>query len=206
MILVPIFIGKIPIVMEVDVSLVVLALQEVSVGFVLGFISFLFEGILRTIGSFLSQVMGLQMAQITSPGTVHSPIISEVCYLLGVMVLLSVDGHHYFLQAICLSFEVIPIGSFSWKPELFELMFTEWRTLVRFVILLSAPFLLLFFSVITELGILGRMVPQMNIFLMEYPMRLGSCIVIMAWFMPSFLQGFLYIFLIVKDTLNTLLI
>ena len=170
--------------------LLLLIVQEIGIGLALGFLLYLLEGTLRSAGAFVSQLMGLQMAQTFAPGSSSaSPLIALLYFYLGIMVLLTLDGHHYLLQVLAYSFEIVPPGSFIALPPLYHHIFQGWQSFYRFVVLLAAPFILLFFTVTIELGILGRMVPKMNIFMMEYPIRLGAGMVLLAWFLPAFFAG-----------------
>ena len=187
--------------------LLILIVQEIGIGLALGFLMYLLEGTLHSAGTFVSQLMGLQTAQTFAPGSISSsPLISLLYFYLGTMVLLALDGHHYLLQALAYSFEIIPPGSFLATPPLFHHIFQGWQSLYRFVVLLGAPFILLFFTVTIELGILGRMVPKMNIFMMEYPIRLGTSMVLLALFLPAFLAGLRQLILLFNDVLTGLLI
>ena len=191
---------------QLDLSFALLLLQEIATGLVMGFVVFLMEQLLWAAGSFIAHLIGLEMAEMLAPGTMTptSPL-ALFCFLLGMMILLANDAHHLIFQAFALSFEAIPPGKFMLTPQLCELVWQEWHTIYRFLIILAAPLLLLVTVVTVEMGILGRMVPQMNILLMEYPLRLAGAFVIMAWFLPSYCAGVMLLWQMIIETWQTLL-
>ncbi len=197
---------KIQIQVVLDISLAFLALQEVAIGIVMGFLVMMLEQILYCFGSLLSHLMGLDSSEIFAPGNAApSSLLAVLFFYIGIAFVLLWDGHHFLLAALCMSIEAIPPGSFALSYDLFSFIFDGWVQLYRFLILLAAPFLLLFSVVIMELGILGKMVPQMNIFLMEYPLRLGCALVLLAWFLPNYNHGVQLVFFYIIDLLHGLL-
>ncbi|BBM85003.1 flagellar biosynthetic protein FliR [Candidatus Uabimicrobium amorphum] len=190
---------------EID-SLFILFVQEIATGAMMGFVVFLLGGLLRMVGGMISQLAGLEIVQTIDPGNFGpSSLMANFIFYYGVFILILFDAHHYLLQIIVLSFEVIPPGSFHLSEEIFHLIHREWIIFCRFTLILVAPFLLMGFTISIELGILSRLVPQMNVFLMEYPIRLGISIFLLAWFLPSLTLGFANVFNIVVDVYTVLL-
>lgn len=190
---------------SLDFFLFSLALQEVAIGIVMGFLVMMLEQILYCFGSLLSNLMGLDSSEIFSPGNAApSSLIAVIFFYIGIALVLLWDGHHFLLAALALSIEIVPPGSFFLSTNLFAFIFEGWVQFYRFLVLLAAPFLLLFSAIVMELGILGKMVPQMNIFLMEYPLRLGCALILLAWFLPNYSHGMNVLFLYLVDLLYAL--
>jgi flagellar biosynthetic protein FliR len=173
-----------------DSRLIFIVLQEIGVGCSMGFLVLLFEETLWSFGTWVSNLIGLDMVETLAPGmSTSSSALSFFCAMLGLVIFLCLDGHHFLLLVLVASFDAIPPGSFVLSPGLCQLAWQGWTELYRFLILMVSPFLLLFTVLTVELGILGKMVPQMNIFLMEYPLRLAAAFFLLAWFLPLYGQS-----------------
>jgi len=89
----------------------VLLIKEVVWGFLIGFAcQLVFIGV-----QFSGQITGFQMGfgvvNVIDPqsgGQVS--IISRLQYLLAVLIFLAMDGHHFLLQALASSFDLLPLG------------------------------------------------------------------------------------------------
>ena len=194
--------------LKLNINFILLLFKEIGAGITLGFMIFLLSGIIRSLGIFISHLIGLEIAKTIAPTIAkneHASVLSLICFYLGIISLILLDGHHFIIYALATSFEIIPIGKFTLEPELFSLIFQEWLTFMRFIIVIAAPFILFFFTVTIELGFLGKMIPQLNIFLMEYPLRIAGGLLIMAWFLPAFVVGLQKFCFILQESLNELL-
>ena len=93
-----------------DLSYVILIVQEVLVGLLLGFTAYLIMTVVQTAGAFIDIQIGFSMANVIDPFTgTSSPLIGNFKYYLALLVFLSMNGHHYLFDAIMYSYDWIPI-------------------------------------------------------------------------------------------------
>jgi flagellar biosynthetic protein FliR len=131
-----------------------LALPEILAGLVLGITThFLFYGV-EMAGQLIGIQMGFGIVAVLDPMTeTQVSIISQLQYLFAILIFLSFNGHHFLLEGLAKSYSAAPLGGVSLSSGLVEtvaLLLTE-----------------------VALGILARTVPQMNIFIVGFPLKIG---------------------------------
>jgi flagellar biosynthetic protein FliR len=154
------------------VDVIRLMFVEVSTGLVLGLLArFLFYAI-EIAGSIISTETGLMLSSNFNPITSSfGSAPGALLHWMSLVLLLSLDLHHWILIGLQRSYEIIPVGG----AHLNEFLLGEilHRSAGMFVIALqmTAPILAASFLVTLVFSLLGRAVPQMNVFSESFPVR-----------------------------------
>jgi flagellar biosynthesis protein FliR len=147
---------------------------EVLVGYILGFVSSLVLQSAQAAGDILDMQMGLSVANVLSPTTGQmTSLTGTFLFWISLIVFLLVDGHHMVLSALYQSFTAIPIITiidFS-KPQLLYQMIDLLRFFWVSTIQLCAPMLLLIFLMDFAFGIVSRVAPQVNVFMLGFQVK-----------------------------------
>jgi flagellar biosynthetic protein FliR len=131
--------------------------------------------------------MGIAIANIVDPlQDIEVSIVSEFWYILALAVFLAADGHLYLIRAFSESFHVAPVGAlsaFSVKGMLQVMVETVG---VMFVVAarLLLPVVGAVLIAIFGMGFLGRMIPQMNVFIVGFPLMIGVGIIGLYFALP----------------------
>ena len=105
---------------------------------------------------------------------------------MAILLLLTLDGHHMILSGLVASFEAIPLGGVSFHDGLmFKLMDLTAQVFV-IAVKISAPILIALFLVTAAMGVLARTVPQMNVFLVGFPLQIGVGMAALLISLPLF--------------------
>lgn len=166
-------------------GIVFLAVKELITGLVIGFLTRLFFFAVSMTGDLVSVYMGLSNAQLFNPMTNSTGNSMEQFHtLMGVLVLLAINGHHSFLSGILQSFELIPVSSASLKVgSLAEVAYWGQDVLIM-AIKMSAPILVAILTANVAMAILARVVPQINVLITGAPITFGLGIFILVICMP----------------------
>lgn len=153
----------------------VLALiAEVALGFLIGFISNLIFIAIQSAGEIIDLQMGLSVASALDPvfGAVIS-IVGRLTFFMALIIFLTFDGHHLLLSAFHQSFSVIPAGKIAnfASPDLAVQMMQLGQTLWTTAIKLAAPVVLLIFISDFTFGIVSRVAPQVNVFMLGFQVK-----------------------------------
>ena len=162
-------------------------IKEVLMGVVMGFVVLLlFVGI-----QFAGQLAGLQMGfgivNVIDPQSSNQvSIMGQFLNVLAILLLLSLNGHHTILTGLVTSFETIPLGGVELKVGLMYKMITLTTQVFVIAVQISAPIMTALFLVTAALGVLARTVPQMNVFMVGFPVQitvgLGAFLVCLPFF------------------------
>jgi flagellar biosynthetic protein FliR len=153
-------------------GLIGLMAVEVGAGLAFGFASRMIFFALDMAGAIIGQEIGLSLppslnpmsgAQVTAPGT--------ILYYLAAMIWLSLDLHHWMLVGFQKTYLYLPVGG-AHLPEIFMTELIG-RTSQTFLIALqlAAPVMAVSFIVSLVFAVLGRAVPQMNVFHESFTIR-----------------------------------
>ena len=113
---------------------------------------------------------------------------------LGLMVLLSVDGHHWFLAATVKSFSTTAPGSFSFSPELLDILLKLSGNALVVGVTLAAPAIIVLLAVEFALEFFGRTAPQFQVFILGFPLKIGIGLGLVGtsvYFMPTAMRDVL---------------
>lgn len=170
-------------------SIIIAMLREVVVGLLIGFTAGLVFAGIRFAGELISFDMGFSLASVLDPETgFQTPVVGEFLFLVAMMVFLLLNGHHAVLQALQLSYEVVPVGTWSlnavYAQKLIELAGAIFIIAVKF----AAPIIVALFLTNIALAILSRIMPQMNIFSVSFPLKIGVGLLVMIASAPVFVS------------------
>ncbi|MBN2581667.1 MAG: flagellar biosynthetic protein FliR [Planctomycetes bacterium] len=147
---------------------------EMIVGLTIGLaVNLLFVG-LQLGAHMIAQQMGLGLARIFNPSMMEEDDLLAAFYVLvGTALLLTMNGHHLIISAMLDSFRALPPMTASMQPELLDTI--RGLLLSSFVVALkvSVPVVVVLFLVSLLMGFLGKTVPQLNILVVGFPLRIG---------------------------------
>jgi len=177
---------------QTNIQLAVVILSELAVGFAIGFVVIILFAAVQFAGHLIGLQMGLAVASVMDPMSAGEiSIIGEFYYLLSIVVFLLIDGHHFVIEALVRSYEVIPVGGGVFSGGLGEYIVTMTGTLFIVGVKLSAPVIITLFIVNVILGIISKTVPQMNVFVVGFPLALGVGLIMIRYSLPLFKTVFL---------------
>ena len=158
-----------------SVSAFVLAIVfEIGVGFIIGFICNIIFIAVQSAGEIMDMQMGLSVATALDPvfGAVIS-VIGRLAFYTAMIIFITADGHHMILSALHQSFSALPVGkiaNFSSPAlalQLINLGTLLWQTAIK----LAAPVVLLIFISDFSFGIVSRVAPQVNVFMLGFQVK-----------------------------------
>jgi flagellar biosynthetic protein FliR len=154
--------------------LVLMAMKEVAVGLTIGFATgLLFAGV-RYAGELISLDTGLSgAAMFDAEMNSQASLISEFLYLGMLMVFLLLNGHHFVIEALEMSYAAVPLGGFTFNTEITQMMIKLTGYAFVIAVKLAAPVMVAMFLINVALSILSRVMPQMNIFALAFPLKIG---------------------------------
>ncbi|MDR2527621.1 MAG: flagellar biosynthetic protein FliR [Synergistaceae bacterium] len=167
------------------VSIFILAVRELLVGAALGLLSALPLLALQISGEKIGMAMGVSMASVMDPTTQRQvSILDQLQFLTGLWFYFRWNGHLLIVQAVVESLRLVPLARMSLFPA-GGLPLGEWLTFAfRLALQITVPFYCALLLADVGLGFLARTVPQMNIFILGLPIKLGLGLFVLAAALP----------------------
>jgi flagellar biosynthetic protein FliR len=164
-----------------------LAAKEMLIGFIIGyFFSLLFIGV-QIGGSIVGYQIGLAIVNVYDPesgGEVS--LVGEFWFLVAVLIFLAIDGHHSIISAFADSYRLIPVGVFNFAGSAGEFIIRFSAYSFVMAVKLAAPVIITLFLTEVALGVVARTAPQMNIFIVGLPLKIGVGFLVIATSLPVF--------------------
>lgn len=160
---------------------------ELLIGASIGLcIRFIFSGI-EFAGQVASFQMGLSMASAYDPiSSSQVTILGKMLSILTILVFLSVNGHLMVLMALQNSFEVIPPYGLVISGGFIDTIVVFSKEMFLLAFKFSAPVVAILIFVNIALGIMARIVPQINMFVIGFAITILVGFVMLAISLPVF--------------------
>ncbi|GGE46410.1 flagellar biosynthetic protein FliR [Pullulanibacillus camelliae] len=183
-----------------------LLLKEVVVGLGIGFVSGILFYAVQLAGAFIDIQMGFAVATLINPESqTSSPLTGQFFYILMMVFLFATNAHYMLLNGIYYSFQMIPVDKMAvginQSPATFHVIHL---TVSMFAIALqmALPILGCLFLVDVAVGIIARTVPQLNVFVVGIPLKIGVSLIILLIIMPIYVAMFREIFELTSDAMK----
>jgi flagellar biosynthetic protein FliR len=151
----------------------VLLFQELVVGAVLGLTARLAVSALQITGSVVAQQMGLGFVTAVDPTqNQQGLLVGNFLTLLGVALVFATDLHHLVIAAMNDSYTIFQPGELPLMGDAAQHVTRIIATAFRIGIQLSAPFLVFGLLFNFGLGVLSRLMPQMQVFFIGLPLSI----------------------------------
>ncbi|MDR0304581.1 MAG: flagellar biosynthetic protein FliR [Chitinispirillales bacterium] len=170
-----------------------LMFREAGIGAMIGFFTrFLFAAV-SFAGEFVDMQLGFSMVQMPDPiNEGEMATVTGYFYLLifGIAFLM-LNGHYFLLLAVQKCFAVMPPGQAvldinTIVPMSLKLL----QNLLEIAVRLSAPIIIVMMITTFALGIIAKTMPQMNVFVVGMPLKIGIGFILMIVTLPVMLQFF----------------
>ncbi len=146
--------------------------NEFLIGILLGMLGQLFLAVLQLSGQLMGFQIGFGVINVIDPQTqVETPVLSTFKGLLGILIFLLMNGHHWFLEALAASFEIAPPGRSHISPLVFSFFLDLSASIFVWGFQLAAPVILVLVVTDVLLGITGRAAPQIHVLIVGMPLK-----------------------------------
>ena len=175
-----------------------ICLIEITYGVFMGLVMFALFSALNMVGNFAGQAIGFANAQIFDPNTQNQSMLIEVFLtIIALTIIFITDMHHLMIGGVIDSYNLFPIGS-PLPIEDFTKFFSE-TVNSSFVMgfKIASPFIAFMLVFYSGLGLITRLMPQLNVFFLSLPMQiylgLGLLLItipiMMMWFLKYYEEG-----------------
>jgi len=166
--------------------------EELAIGVVLGLTARLTISALQVAGSVIAQQLGLGFVTAVDPTQGQQGlIVGNFLTLLGVTLIFATDLHHLIIAGLNDSYRLFQPGEVPAASDVATLVTNTIGGAFRVGIQLSAPFLVFGIVFNVALGVLSRLMPQMQVYFVAVPL--------------SILIGFLILFIVVGAMMTSFL-
>lgn len=159
----------------------ILVVSELLLGLLLGLVARLIFTAVEFGATVIGFQMGFAAANIFDPQNERQlALISQFQNVFAILIFLAINGHHIFLQTAVLSYEILPPGGISFSGEAVPYLMQLTSHMFTIGVQFSAPVITVLLLSGLILGILSRVFPQLNVFLLSFPINIGTAFIVIA--------------------------
>jgi len=161
-----------------------LCIKELLYGVVLGYVTTLFFALTQTSGHVTDMMMGFGMVNVFDvQSRIKIPLTGNFLYIILIITFFAADAHLQLIYILNATFAQVPIGAIVLNPKIAYVALEVF--VLAFVMALNVAMPIIASGLLGEviMGIIVKMVPQMNIFVVGLPLKV--------------ILGFLMLFLII---------
>ncbi len=168
-------------------SFSLLVASEMLIGIIIGFSVRLLMSAVQIAGTTVGFQMGFGIVNVIDPVTsLQVSVIAQFQNIISFLIFLSISAHHIILNSIAASFQLIPILSFQFNGEVMYILMSVTRDLFIISVKIAAPLIATLIFTSVALGMIARTVPQMNVFIVGFPLQIGLGLLMIGLTLPLF--------------------
>jgi len=166
--------------------------KELLVGAVLGLTARLAISALQVAGTVVAQQLGLGFVTAVDPAQgQQGVIVGNFLNVLAITLIFAADLHHLAIAALNDSYTLFRPGEVPIAGDIASLITRTVATAFRIGIQLSAPFLAFGLLFNLGLGILARLMPQMQVFFVGLPLSILIGLLLLLFVVGAMMGSFL---------------
>lgn len=183
--------------------LMMLILTEFMIGILFGTVARILMMALDTAGMVISSSSGLASAQLFNPTlATQGSLVGAFLSVTGVLMLFVTDLHHMLITGLVKSYELFPLGRMPQAGDMADLIARAVSKSFEIGVLISGPFIILTMLIYVGMGVLSRLMPQIQVFLIAIPIQILLSLAVLSMTLSSiylfwttqFEQGLLFFF------------
>ena len=164
-------------------------MYEAIIGLSIGTMVALIFSTFQLAGQFFSLQIGFGISQFFDPlQQIEASIIGQFIGLFGMLIFLNMDGHHLVIGAVYESYFAFPVMSIEELSGYFASHIVDMFSNMFLISLkIAFPVMATVFLVTLSLGILARFAPQLNIFILGFPIYIVAGLITLMLTLPPLL-------------------
>lgn len=163
-----------------------LTVREIVCGAALGLAVHLVFLAVQQAGHIMAMQMGVGDAGIIDPSMGgQTSAITTLMEMSFALLFLAAGGHHLLIQVIVRSLTVFPVGGALDVAALAEGILQAGSSMLLLALKLAGPILAGFLLLSMILGVLARVLPQMDVLTQSFPLRVGLGLFLASMILPS---------------------
>ncbi len=161
-----------------------IGITEFALGFMIGLGVFTILSGVQLAGQLIDQQSGVALGEVFNPGLdVAASLSGQLLYLLAVVIFLvmePINGHLLMVSALVETFQALPVAEASVSVSAMQLLNDIIQQSLLLAVQVAAPLLATMSLVALAMGFLGHTVPQINVLVVGFPIRVLVSLMILS--------------------------
>ncbi|SON56202.1 flagellar biosynthesis protein FliR [Hartmannibacter diazotrophicus] len=192
LVLYPITVTSLPTGLENNAPQMITALvREALIGLALGLLMRILVSLSQTAGAIIAQNMGLSFAQTVDPTMgQQGAILGSFLGMVGVTMIFVTDLHHVAIAGLAGSYKIFPPGGDFPVGDMAEVATDTIAGVFEVACQISAPFIVFGLVFSFALGILAKLMPQLQVYFLAMPVTIFVGLMLFALLMVPMVMAY----------------
>lgn len=178
-----------------------LLFMEFVIGLFIGTIARIFMIALDVAGMLISTTSGLANAQVFNPSlSSQGSIVGALLSMTGVVLLFATNLHHMLIYGLVESYHMFPVGSVPDSGSMAQMITQAFSASFLIGFQISTPFIVVAMMLYIGMGVLSRLMPQVQVFILALPVQIMLAMLTLAlilsaamiFWMTKFEEGMIF--------------
>ena len=180
-VLIPVVIQYMPSSVPPFSLLLTLMVMEFMIGLFIGTIARIFMAALDVAGMLIATTSGLANAQVFNPSLAsQGSITGAFLSMVGLLLLFVTNLHHMLIYGLVESYTVFPVGDLPATGSMAELVSRGVSSAFLIGFQIAVPFIVVAMLLYIGMGVLSRLMPQVQVFILALPVQIMLSMVTLA--------------------------
>ncbi len=185
------------------VYLILLSMREVFLGLLIGLTSSLVFYAVMLCSRVVSTQMGIAIANVYDPQSkTNISIVAQFHFLLALVLFFAVNGHHLIISGMVDIFEFFQVGELSLPVKSVEELIVLSSKVFSVAVQLGASVVVILLLTSLSLALIARTTPQINIFIVAFPLRLLVGLLALGFSIPYMARALATLFRNIPEDLS----
>jgi len=160
--------------------------MEFVIGLLIGTVSRMLMTALDTAGMIISSASGLANAQVFNPSmATQGSVVGAFLSVTGVLFIFGSNLHHVLIYGLVESYDMFPIGGMPDAGSMAELLSRALSVSFLTGFQMSIPFIILSLMLYALMGVLSRLMPQLQVFILVLPVQIFLTLLVLSLTLSS---------------------
>ncbi len=166
-------------------QVVLLVIQELVLGFAIGYVARLVFAAVQFGGQLAGFQMGLGIVSVMDPQFEEQiSVVSQLQFVLAILLFLAVGGDRLLIESFARNLQVLPPGGLSFGEPAMTALVRLTGEIFRVGLMAAAPVIAALFGTHVILGVFARSVPQMNMLVLGFPLQIFVGFLVLGLSLP----------------------
>jgi flagellar biosynthetic protein FliR len=162
-------------------DLVAAVIAQIVLGVIIGFVASLVFVSIMFAGELIDLQIGFAIANVINPTNQQNvTIIGEFELAIATLIFLVTNSHHLLIEGIAGSFDLVPLPFVNLDPSVMSNAVSFLSLALLNVFKIAAPAAAALFITNVALSFMARVAPQMNVFVIGFPLQIGIGLSVLA--------------------------
>ncbi|HNZ29153.1 MAG TPA: flagellar biosynthetic protein FliR [Candidatus Goldiibacteriota bacterium] len=150
-----------------------LVFKQVIMGVIVGLAAYMVFAAIQLAGQIIDLQMGFGIVNVIDPvSNTQVSIMGQFQFVLGILIFLSINGHHFLFRAISDSFYLVPLNDVGVTTATVNRLSDLFYNMFVLAFKIAGPATIALFLTNLTLGLVARTLPQMNVFIVGLPLNI----------------------------------